>query len=59
MLKWHLNPSFYFKTIGHLQQVAKEKPGDATVPILQLAKVMEYVIYEAKEKLIDVKKERG
>jgi hypothetical protein len=57
MLKWHLNPSFYFKTINHLQQVAKEKPAEATVPILQLAKVMEYVIYEAKEKLIDVKKE--
>jgi hypothetical protein len=57
MLKWHLNPSFYFKTIGHLQQVAGKKPGDAAGPILQLAKVMEYVIYEAKEKLIDVKKE--
>ncbi len=57
MLKWHLNPSFYFKTISHLQQVAKEKPGEAATPILQLAKVMEYVIYEAKEKLIDIKKE--
>jgi hypothetical protein len=57
MLKWHLNPSFYFKTIHHLQQVARDKPGEATVPILQLAKVMEYVIYEAKEKLIGVKKE--
>jgi len=57
MLKWHLNPSFYFKTIHHLQQVAKDKPSAATDPILQLAKVMEYVIYEAKERLIDVKKE--
>ncbi len=57
MLKWHLNPSFYFKTIGHLQQVAKDKPQNAVAPILQLAKVMEYVIYEAKEKAIDVKKE--
>jgi len=57
MLKWHLNPSFYFKTINHLRQVANDKPVNATGPILQLAKVMEYVIYEAKEKLIDVKKE--
>ncbi|HEV7783178.1 MAG TPA: histidine kinase [Chitinophagaceae bacterium] len=57
MLKWHLNPSFYFKTINHLQQVAGKKPDGATVPILQLAKVMEYVIYEAKEKLIGIKKE--
>lgn len=57
MLKWHLNPSFYFKTIGHLQQLADKKPVSTTEPILQLAKVMEYVIYEAKEKLIDVKKE--
>jgi len=57
LLKWHLNPSFYFKTISHLRQVANEKPINTTAPILQLAKVMEYVIYEAKEKLIDVKKE--
>ena len=57
MLKWHLNPSFYFKTINHLREVADDKPVNATGPILQLAKVMEYVIYEAKEKLIDVKKE--
>lgn len=57
MLKWHLNPSFYFKTINHLQKLAAVKPISATAPILQLAKVMEYVIYEAKEKLIDVKKE--
>ena len=26
MLKWHLNPSFYFKTINHLRQVANDKP---------------------------------
>jgi hypothetical protein len=57
LLKWHLNPSFYFKTINHLRQVAADKPVNTTQPILQLAKVMEYVIYEAKEKLIDVKKE--
>jgi Histidine kinase len=57
LLKWHLNPSFYFKTINHLRQVADEKPINTTGAILQLAKVMEYVIYEAKEKLIDVKKE--
>ncbi|MBN8676253.1 MAG: histidine kinase [Chitinophagales bacterium] len=57
MLKWHLNPSFYFKTINHLQQVAAVKPQQATEPILQLAKVMEYVIYEARESLIEMKKE--
>lgn len=57
MLEWHLNPAFYFKTIHHLKQMAKVKPLSATRPILQLAKVMEYVIYEAKEKLIAVKKE--
>lgn len=57
LLKWHLNPDFYFKTIDHLRNIAAEKPMNCTGPILQLARVMEYVIYEAKEKLIDVKKE--
>lgn len=56
-LKWHLNPSFYFKTIHYLQQVALQQPFNAVDPILQLSKTMEYVIYEAKEKLIAVKKE--
>ncbi len=57
LLKWHLNPVFYFKTIDYLRQMAAESPLKCTRPILQLAKVMEYVIYEVKEKLIDVKKE--
>lgn len=57
LLKWHLNPQFYFKTIDHLRTVAAAQPSNCTGPILQLAKVMEYVIYEAKEKMIDVKKE--
>jgi Histidine kinase len=57
MLKWQLNPSFYFKTINNLLEVADSKPSNAALPILQLAKVMEYVIYEAKEKLIAVNKE--
>jgi Histidine kinase len=57
LLTWHLNPSFYFKTIKQLQQSAAVKPSDATEPILQLAKVMEYVIYEARQPRIEVKKE--
>jgi len=57
LLKWHLNPSFYFKTIKQLQQSAATQPSNATEPILQLAKVMEYVIYEAREPLIEMKKE--
>jgi hypothetical protein len=57
LLKWHLNPSFYFKTNNYLQRLARVNPAGTTAPILQLAKVMEYVIYETKEKTIDVKKE--
>ncbi|MGQ0739066.1 MAG: histidine kinase [Bacteroidota bacterium] len=57
LLKWHLNPSFYFKTIHHLQKAAATQPANATEPILQLAKVMEYVIYEAREPLIEMRKE--
>lgn len=57
LLKWHLNPAFYFKTIDHFRELAAQNPVSCTRPILQLAKVMEYVIYEAKEKTIDVSKE--
>jgi hypothetical protein len=57
LLKWHLNPSFYFKTIKQLQKSAVTQPSHATEPILQLAKVMEYVIYEARETQIEMKKE--
>ncbi|MBL7732092.1 MAG: histidine kinase [Chitinophagaceae bacterium] len=57
MLKWHLNPAFYFKTISSLQQLASQAPQKASAPILQLARVMEYVIYEARQPLVDMKKE--
>jgi len=57
LLKWHLNPSFYFKTIQLLQRSAATLPSNATQPILQLAKVMEYVIYEARQQYIEMKKE--
>lgn len=54
---WHLNPCFYFKTIDHLRSMSAISPATCTRPILQLARVMEYVIYEAKEKMIHVSKE--
>ena len=57
LLKWHLNPSFYFKAIKQLQKSAVTQPSYAAEPILQLAKVMEYVIYEARETQIEMKKE--
>ena len=57
LLKWHLNPEFYFNTIKYLQKLASKQPSYCTTPILQLAGVMEYVIYEAKEKTIAVSKE--
>ncbi|HEX5654711.1 MAG TPA: histidine kinase [Chitinophagaceae bacterium] len=57
LLKWHLNPEFYFKTIDQLRQLAAQSPANCSGPILQLAKVMEYVIYEVKEKWVEVKKE--
>lgn len=57
LLKWHLNPAFYFKTIGYLKQEAAARPENAGEPILQLAKVMEYVIYEARLPQVEMEKE--
>ena len=57
LLKWHLNPRFYLETINYLKQLSYSRPADCTKPILHLAKVMEYIIYDSREKLIDVSKE--
>lgn len=57
LLKWRLNPSFYFKTIGHLKKLSVVQPSGAAAPILQLAKVMEYVIYDAREPQVEMKRE--
>jgi Histidine kinase len=57
LLKWHLNPEFYFKTIGYLKKEAAERPANAGQPILQLAKVMEYVIYDARQPQVEMGKE--
>lgn len=57
LLKWYLNPRFYFETINYLKQLSDISPARCTKPILHLAKVMEYIIYDSREKLIDVSKE--
>jgi len=57
LLKWYLNPRFYFETIDYLKQLSNINPASCTRPILHLAKVMEYVIYDSREKLIAVSKE--
>ena len=57
LLKWHLNPDFYFTTINFLRQLAAGNSSHCAGPILHLAKVMEYVIYEAREKWTGVEKE--
>jgi hypothetical protein len=57
LLKWHLNPSFYFRTIKLLQKSASQQPHHASNAILQLAKVMEYVIYEASQPRVEMKRE--
>lgn len=57
LLKWRLNPAFYFKTIQQLKRSAATGPSAAAEPILQLAKVMEYVIYDAREPQVEMKRE--
>lgn len=57
LLKWHLNPSFYFRTVKFLQGSAARRPDNASGPILQLAKVMEYVIYEARHQQVEMDRE--
>jgi len=57
LLKWHLNPAFYFETINQLKQLSVVSPVNCTQPILHLAKVMEYVIYESRENFISMSKE--
>jgi hypothetical protein len=57
LLKWHLNPGFYFETINQLKQLSVANPVNCVQPILHLAKVMEYVIYESRENFISMSKE--
>lgn len=57
LIKWHLNPDFYFKTINTIAGKAKQSPAACSELILNLSKVMEYVIYRSREKLIPVKEE--
>jgi hypothetical protein len=57
LIKWHLNPDFYFKTINTIARKARQSPADCSELILNLSKVMEYVIYRSREKLIPVTEE--
>lgn len=57
LIKWHLNPAFYFKTIETIAKRAESSPAACSGLILNLSKVMEYVIYRSGEKMIPVAEE--
>jgi hypothetical protein len=57
LLKWQLNATFYDKTLNYLQTLALKNVKACTTPILQLSKLMEYVIYDARAKSVSLIRE--
>jgi two-component system, LytTR family, sensor kinase len=57
LMKWQLNPHFYFNTLNNLYGLAAMKSGRTEECILKLSDIMQYVIYECKEQRVDLEKE--
>jgi two-component system LytT family sensor kinase len=57
LLKSQLNPHFYFNTLNNLYALALSKSEKTPECILQLSKLMEYVIYDCKNNLVKLSKE--
>ncbi len=56
-LKAQLNPHFLFNTLNSIYSLANKKSDDTTVAIVTLSELMRYMIYEANEEYISLKKE--
>jgi len=56
-LKSQIQPHFFFNTLNNLYALALEKSDKAPNVILKLAKIMQYVLYDAKESKINLLKE--
>ncbi|WP_197482109.1 histidine kinase [Polaribacter atrinae] len=56
-LKAQLNPHFLFNTLNSIYSLANKKSDDTTVAIVTLSELMRYMIYEANEDFICLKKE--
>jgi len=57
LMKWQLNPHFYFNTLNNLYGLAAMKSERTEECILKLSDIMEYVIYECKEPRVELEKE--
>ncbi len=56
-LKAQLNPHFLFNTLNSIYSLANKKSDDTTIAVVTLSELMRYMIYEANEGLVSLKKE--
>jgi len=57
LLKSQMEPHFYFNTLNNLYGLALQKSDKLPVVILQLSKIMEYVLYSSKQKFLPLSNE--
>lgn len=57
LLKTQLNPHFFFNTLNNLYGLALENSSKTADMILRLSEMMNYVLYEAQNKLVLVERE--
>jgi hypothetical protein len=57
LLKQQLNPHFFFNTLNNLYALSLQQSKQTPESILQLSELMRYVIYKAKEPLVNVHEE--
>ena len=56
-LKAQLNPHFLFNTLNSIYALANKKSEDTTIAIVTLSELMRYMIYEANEDTVSLKRE--
>jgi len=57
LLKQQLNPHFFFNTLNNLYALSLQQSKQTPESILQLSELMRYVIYKAKEPMVQVQEE--
>lgn len=56
-LRYQVNPHFFMNTLNNIHALVDINPGRAKTTIVELSKMMRYILYEGDKKLIPVQRE--
>lgn len=57
LLKNQVSPHFFFNTLNNIYAMIETKTGDAREAVLQLSRLMRYLLYESEQPMVNISRE--